>query len=210
MKWAGIVAALLLGLSSVARADRYEAAISVQPHGGLAWVREEGASAPERVPGGGAVMRMSYGLRDWLAVDGELGIATLGAATFDDVEVSIGGAPASPQSLTRTTQSARFLLGANLRLGVAWIPTFSLGLGAQLRRRGDANVSGSDLVPVGREGGISVDPVVAVRAGIERRLNARWLVGASVGLSRAVTSPAIDSAEVAVVVSRCWYPSWGP
>ena len=168
MKW-GIVAALLIGLSSDARADRYEAAISVQPQGGLAWVREEGASESARVPGGGASLRMGYGLRDWLAVDGELGLATLGDARFDEVEVSIGGAPSSPQSLTRTTQSARFLLGANLRIGVAWIPTFTLGLGAQLRRRSDGNVSGSELVPVGREGGVSVDPVFAVRAGLERR-----------------------------------------
>jgi len=205
-----MVAALALCLSSDARADRYEATISVQPQGGLAWVREEGASEAARVPGGGAAMRMSYGLRDWLAVDGELGLTTLGQATFEDVDVSIGGAPSSPQALTRTTQSARFLLGANLRLGVAWVPTFSLGLGAQLRQRSDANVSGSELVPVGREGGLSVDPVVAVRAGLERRLNARWVVGASIGVSRAISAPAIDSAEVAVVVSRCWYPSWGP
>ena len=59
---------LTLAMASMARADRYEAAIVVQPHGGLAWVREEGASEATRVPGGGAAVSLSYGLRDWLAV----------------------------------------------------------------------------------------------------------------------------------------------
>ena len=102
------------------------------------------------------------------------------------------------------------MIGANLRLGVAWIPTLGIGFGAQARLRGDATVMGTDLVPDDRAGGIVIDPVVALRGGLERRLNARWVVGVTVGASRALTAPAIDTTEVAATISRYWYPTFSP
>lgn len=189
-----------------AYADRYEAALTVEPQGGLAWLREEGAAEAARVPRGGASLHLGYGLRDWLALDAEVGGAAMAEARFDDVAVSIGGAQPTNESLTRTTRVAHLLVGAELRLGVAWIPTAAIGVGAQLRMRGDAVVAGSDLVPDDRGGGVSVDPIVAARAGLERRLNARWVIGVEVAVSRALLAPTIDSVDVSLSVSRFWYP----
>lgn len=203
-----VAVAIVVGWSGLARADQYEASVAIQPQGGLAWVREDGAGSAAQVFGGGAAVRVGYGMRDWLAIDAELGGIALGAATFEDVPVSIGGAPSRPETITRTTRGARVLAGASLRLGVAWVPTFSVGVGAQLRMRGDATVTSTDLVPVGREGEIAFDPLVAVRAGLDRRLNARWIVGVSIGAGRAFAGPAIDTVDVNIAVSRYWYPNW--
>lgn len=198
--------ALVASASLPAYADRYEAAVTVAPEGGFAWIREDGAAGATRVPRGGASVRLSYGLRDWLALDAEVGGATMSEGRFEDIVVSVGGATPTNETLTRTTRAARLLVGGELRLGVAWIPTVAVGVGAQLRMRGDAVVAGTALVPDGRRGGMSIDPIVAARAGLERRLSARWVVGVEVAAARALMAPAIDSAEVSLSLSRYWYP----
>lgn len=205
--------ALAIGLAVIgarrANADRYEASLQIQPYGGLARVAEDGTAQRATVPRGGLAGRMTYGLRDWLAVELELGADSMAAAHFEGVPVGVGGGAAAPKDVERTTRTARLTGAATLRLGVAWIPTLTAGLGGQARWRGDSVLTApGEFVLDGHDGGLSTDLVVFARAGLDRRLSARWVVGLSVGASRALMSPAIDAVDLGLSVGSYWYPLW--
>jgi hypothetical protein len=193
----------LAGSVQSAVADRYEASVAVQPQAGTAWVSEVGAHSA-RVLGAGFALRATYGLRDWLAIETELGALALGQARFDGVTVSVGGSPPMIETITRTTHTGRLAVGATLRMGVAWIPTLGLGMGIQPTLRGDAQV-GSGLVPDGRDGGVALHPLGFVRAGLDRRLSARWVVGVAV---RAAHDGSMATVDVGISFARHWYPQW--
>lgn len=207
MRFAAAILALVAG-ADVAHADRYEASIHLQPSVGIATVGEPGASQRATVPALGLAARGTYGLRHWLAVEGELGFAGLGAARFADVPITIDGGSPDTATLERTTRTGRVTVAATLRLGVAWIPTISAGVGGQVRLRTDATIEGTGIVPDGREGGSAFEPLAFARVGIDRRINRRLIVGISAGASRAFSAPAIDSFDLSLSVARYWYPLW--
>lgn len=64
--------ALLLCLAPAARADRYEATLAVRPTGGYARIAETGADAAALVRSAGIAGGLSWGVRNWLDVGGEL------------------------------------------------------------------------------------------------------------------------------------------
>lgn len=202
-----LAGALVGGLPS-ARADRYEASLHVQPAAGIARVGAPGTDERARVTSVGVSVRFTYGLRHWLAVEAEAGGAVLGEARFTEVPVTISGGATTIADIDRRTSTGRLTLGATLRLGVAWIPTVSAGLGAQLRVDGAGTIAGSGLVPDGFAGGTRADAVAFTRIGLDRRLGRRWVVGASAGASRAFAAPAIDTLDVALHASAYWYPLW--
>lgn len=202
-----IVTAVLVMSASRARADRDEASLHVQPTGGVAWLGETDADARARVPWAGLSGRFTYGLRNWLAIECELGGAAFGTGRFENVPIVIQGVGQGNHPIERTTRAAHLSGAATLRLGVAWIPTLALGVGGQLRWRGDAHTDMA-LVPDNGSGGLGADGIVFVRVGLDRRINRRWIAGVALGASHALAKPAIDSMEATVSVAYYWYPLW--
>lgn len=198
-----------------ARADQFEATIAVRPMGGYARIAEAGTDVPATVHSAGLAGGLSWGVRNWLDLGGELAASTLGEATYDSAMVLVDNSPmAGP--LRRMTRTAQLRGVATLRLGVAWVPTVQLALGAGARQRSSALLRGESVwgetiyVPDGHEAGITLDLVAAVRVGLERRLTPRWTVGVSVGASQAfgIGTPDLQFADASFTLARVWYPGW--
>ncbi len=208
-------AALLLGSAPTVRADRFEATIAVRPTGGYARVAETGTDVPATVRSAGLAGGLSWGVRNWLDLGGELAATALGEATYDRAMVTVDDSPmAGP--LRRMTRTAQLRGVATLRLGVAWVPTVQLALGAGARHRSSALIRGQSVrgetiyVPDGQEAGVTLDLVAAVRVGLEHRITPSWTVGVSASASRAfgIGTPDLELAEASFTLARVWYPGW--
>jgi hypothetical protein len=208
-------AALLLASAGTARADRFEATIAVRPTGGYARIAETGAAAPATVRSTGIAGGVSWGVRNWLDVGGELAASALGEATYGRAMVTVDDSPmAGP--LKRMTRIAQLRGVATLRLGVAWVPTVQLAVGPGARQRSSALLRGQSVqgetiyVPDGQEAAVTLDLVAAVRVGLERRLTPSWTVGLSVGASQSfgIGTPDLQLADAAFTLARVWYPGW--
>jgi hypothetical protein len=199
------------------RADRYEATVVVRPTGTVARVAEDvgsdGSPVVASVYGGGLDVGMSYGLRNWLDVGGELGVAGFTHATYDPAAIGLMGSAVTGR-IERTTRAAQLRGGATLRLGVGWVPVLYLGLGVGVRQRTDGTLVHDDQGHVygvaadGMAAGVSFDVVMAVRAGLEHRLDRRWTVGVDASASHAIGigSPPLDVISAGVSLSYTWYP----
>jgi hypothetical protein len=215
----------LLGVALVslgggqARADRYEATLVVRPTGTLGRVAEDvggsaGSPVVASVYGGGLDVGLSYGLRNWLDVGLELGGAGFAQATYDPATVMISNRRHTGQ-IERTTRDAQLRAGATLRLGVAWVPTFYVGVGVGGRQKTAATMARDDqgtavgLTPDDMTAGMSFDVVAATRIGFERRLDARWTVGLSAGASHSIGlgAPSLDTLSAGVSIACSWYPN---
>jgi len=212
---AACVALAALWPTATARADRFEATIAVRPTGGIARVAEAGTDARVTVPSAGLAGGLSWGVRNWLDLGGELGASALGEATYDRAMLLVDDSPmAGP--LKRMTRIAQLRGVATLRLGVAWVPTVQLAIGAGARRRSSALLRGqsaqgeTSYVPDGQEAAVTLDLVTAVRVGLEHRLTPSWTVGLSVGASQAfgVGAPDLQLADASFTLARAWYPGW--
>ncbi len=208
-------AALGLGSAPTVRADRFEATIAVRPTGGYARVAETGTDVPATVRSAGLAGGLSWGVRNWLDLGGELAATALGEATYDRAMVTVDDSPmAGP--LRRMTRTAQLRGVATLRLGVAWVPTVQLALGAGARHRSSALIRGQSVrgetiyVPDGQEAGVTLDLVAAVRVGLEHRITPSWTVGVSASASRAfgIGTPDLELAEASFTLARVWYPGW--
>jgi len=207
--------AAMLWAAPAARGDRFEAAIAVRPTGGYARVAEAGTEAPATVRSAGIAGGLSWGVRNWLDLGGELAASALGEASYDRAMVLVDDSPmAGP--LRRMTRTAQLRGVATLRLGVAWVPTVQLAIGAGARQRSSALLRGQSVrgetlyVPDGQAAGVTLDLVAAVRVGLEHRLTPSWTVGISVGASQAVGvgTPDLQLAEASFTLARVWYPGW--
>jgi hypothetical protein len=205
-----------------ARADRYEATLVVRPTGTLGRVAEDvgsdGSSMVASVYGGGLDVGLSYGLRNWLDLGGELGAAGFTRATYDPAAVGIMGSALTGR-VERTTRAAQLRAGATLRLGVAWVPVLYVGLGVGGRQRTDGTVVRDDrgvlpngIAADGMPAGFSLDLVMAARAGLEHRLDRRWTAGVDMSASHAIGigSPPLDVVSIGVSLSYTWYPVFSP
>jgi hypothetical protein len=198
----------VLGAARSVRADEHEAELGAFAIGGMARVAEKGAPEADTVAAVGVGARLSYGVRDWLAVEGHVSIANLSEAEYPDMSVSIGGGASRDGDLTRTTRTTRAVGGALLRGGVAWVPTAFLGAGVQGRWQGAAAFSATGGTPDGYGDTLAVDLVATARVGLDRRLGRRWVVGAAVGVTHAfpLGGPAFDVVEGGLSVAAFWYP----
>jgi hypothetical protein len=219
-----------LASAAVARADRYEATLVVRPTGSFGRVAEAvgdrpGSAGPrstarqtvvDSVSGGGLDVGLSYGLRNWLDVGGELGAAGFTRATYDPASVTIGGEPATGH-VERTTRAVQLRAGATLRLGVAWVPVVYLGLGVGTRRRTAATIPVQDhqgqpvdLTPDHLTAGFTLDLVTAVRVGLEHRIDRRWTVGvdASASHTMGLGAATLDTLSGSVSLGYTWYALW--
>ena len=105
---------------------------------------------------------------------------------------------------------------ATLRLGVHWAPTIQLAAGVGARQRSAARLRTEVsqmqlvLVPDGEDAEVTLDLVAALRIGLERRLNRRWTLGASVGAAHClgIGAPDMQSADVTISISYNWYHLW--
>ena len=210
-----VCAALLLCSAPAAHADRFEATIAVRPTGGYARVAEAGTEAPATVRSAGIAGGLSWGVRNWLDLGGELAASALGEATYDRAMVLVDDSPmAGP--LKRMTRIAQLRGVATLRLGVVWVPTVQLAIGAGARQRSSALLHGQSVrgetiyVPDGQESAVTLDVVAAVRVGLEHRLTPSWTVGLSVGASQAfgIGTPDLQLADASFTLARAWYPGW--
>jgi hypothetical protein len=203
-------AALLAALAAAppAHADRYEAELAAHATGGLARLAEEGASDTATVPAAGVGARLSYGLRNWLALEADLSVANLAEAEYQNMRLSIQGGFPRDGDLARTTRTARLVAGPLLRGGVTWVPTAFLGAGLQARWQSPAIFSVTGTAPDGYSANLALDPVATARIGLDRRLGRRWVIGASAGLTHAfpMNAPAFDILEASLSLGAFWYP----
>jgi hypothetical protein len=208
-----LAAAALVAGTRHAAADEYEASLRLDAEGGVARLAEPGATSTARVPAAGLAVGASYGLSNLVALEVEAGAGTYGRATYDGMVVAIGGTPQPAGTLARTTRYARATAGATLRFGVAVVPTLGVAAGVGVRLRGGAaftNDAVTAIAPDDPGGGAEVDLLVAARAGLDVRLGARWVAGATAQLLHAVPlgAPAADAVTVQLHAAYYWYPRW--
>lgn len=217
--WIGCAAAsitCLLGRPAIA--DRYEATIVVRPSATVGRIVEDvggndQSAVTASVYGGGLDIGVSYGARNWLDVGVEVGGAGFGEASYDAATVMVSGS-ARTGRLERTSRAAHLRVGATLRGGVAWVPVLYMGIGVAGQQQTAATLMPSEqgigdaLAPDDMEEGISFDGVVAVRGGLEHRLNRHWTLGAhaSVSHSLGIGAPPLDTFSTGISVACTWYP----
>jgi hypothetical protein len=202
----------------IASADHYEATITVRPIGGMGRFTEsvtgDGRGTTMAAYGGGAVVSLAYGVRNWLDVGVELAAVAFAQTIYDPAEVTVLGVPETGR-VTRTSRLAQLRAGGTLRFGVAWIPTLSLGVGPSVRMptagtlRQDIHGDSLDLTADGMSSDAQLDGCVALRVGIEHRLNRRWNIGAAAEASRSVGVGArsFDVVSAGLSLSYTWYPN---
>lgn len=202
--------------SRSARADRFEATIAVRPVRGSAELWETGTDERVKVDGRGIAASMSYGVRDWLDLGGEIVASNFDEAAYQWATVPISGDPLSGP-LKRTTNIRQLRATATLHYGVFWVPYVqaSLGLGARFRSAAVMYVPTEVderwlITDQHRE--VSLDVVTGIRAGLERRLTIHWTAGISAAktYSFGVFRPDLRTAEWMLSLSYSWYPLWGP
>src|SRR5262245_10020822 len=89
-------------LASPARADRYEASIAIRPAGQIARIADRGTGELAVVPGGGFAGGLSWGLRNWLDLGGELAVSSFGEASYELATLPIGANPRTGNLSRRT------------------------------------------------------------------------------------------------------------
>lgn len=203
---------LLCTTSSIASADRYEATLTARPSAQLARFADSGTDDRAEVVGAGLSAGLTWGVRNWLDLGGELTASAYENASHDAASVMVGGNPRTG-ALTRTTRLAQLRGLATLRLGVAWVPTVQLALGSGGRFRSAARLRGEGaavLDPDGEDAELSADLVAGFRLGLEHRVTPRWTIGASVGASYCfgIGAPDLQTVDAAISVAYVWYPLW--
>ncbi len=209
-----IVALLTAAAPGVARADAEEASLHAHAIFGVARLADGDSTSgePATAPLAGLAVRGSYATRDWFQYDASVALAATGAATFGEGTFAPPGAPPVTGEYETTAQLARVDAGVTLRLGVRFIPTVRLALGAEGRRVSAPTVmlgAGVERDDV-RAASLGVDLLGSFGVGLDVRLDRRNVIGVAVGGSYAVPlgGDAFQTVEGYVHWSRYWYPRW--
>lgn len=201
----------LAAMPEAARADRYEATLTLRPTGVLARVDDAGAQAPVTVAGGGLTTGLTWGVRNWLDVGGELTALALAPARYADAMADVFGNPQMGE-LSRTTRLAHLRGVATLRFGVGWVPTVqaSLGVGGRQRTGARLATAAGVVIPDGEEATLGVDVVTGLRVGLAHRLTRRWALGVSGGATAyfGLGAPDLQAFDATVALDYTWYPLW--
>jgi hypothetical protein len=208
-------AALLAQLAPPARADQYEATLSLHSTAQVAEVSDRGTAERARVRGAGFAGDLRLGIRNWLDVGAELAVGAFGEASYAAATLPVGDNPRTGV-LSRRTRTAQLRGLATLRLGVGWIPTLQLAVGAGARQRSTAELQsrGSSMAlvldPDGEDAEVTLDLVAGLRLGLDHRLNRSWTIGASVGAARCfgIGTPDLQLASATISVAYTWYPAY--
>lgn len=206
-----LVVVIGVAIGATAFADRYEATLTVRPEGTVARVDDSGARSPSDVPGGGLAAGLSWGVRNWLDIGGEVAGFALSEASYEDATADVFGVQHMGR-LTRTSRLAQARALATLRLGVAWVPTVQLAVGAGMRQRSAAQLAfqGDVVTPDGEKAAYTVDAVVGIRVGLDHRITRRWSIGLSVGATTCIgiDAPGLQLFDAGLGVAYTWYPLW--
>lgn len=202
-------------LAPPARADRHEASLSVRPAGQLAQIAHRGTDERAGVAGAGFAGGLSFGVRNWLDVGGELAASAFGEASYGMATLPVEANPRAGV-LSRRTQAVHVRGLATLRLGVGWVPSIQLAAGAGVRQRSAAwlrtrvGQAELELVPDGEDAARTLDLVAGLRLGLDHRLTRHWTIGASVGATHClgVGAPDLQYADAAISASYNWYHLW--
>jgi hypothetical protein len=201
-------------LLELTRRREPETTLALQLTRGLAVLWEAGTEASAEVDSRGVAASASFGVRPWLDLGGELGVAYLDEARYRRATLPLGGTLFTGP-LRRTTNTAQLRGFATLRVGYLWTPFLQLALGAGARFRSTAAIyvptaQGLLWLPPDDQGEeVSLDLVTGVRAGIERRVTVRWTAGISATAAHAfgVSTPDLRTSEVTFSLS---YAPFGP
>lgn len=192
--------------ATTASADRYEATVRIEAHGGMARVGAPGA-APATAPAVGAALRLGHAWTNTTTWDLGLAGAVTQPASFRDVDTAVDGRPVTGDTSRRTIALAP-QLGAELRWRRRQQPFVRLALGPQLRYQTAATI---DSYPDALPAGWSLDAVVSVGVGVDLRLGRGQLLGLAVQLDHAQAlgdEPPVDTLGVSLRIGRAWYPRW--
>lgn len=208
-----MVLALVASAPGQARADRREASLHAQLIGGVGITTDRASAESGSAPLGGVSGRASYATSNWFQYDLAMSFLATGGAAFSSGTFMPAGRPPVSGPFTVPTQLTRLDGGVTLRMGVAWIPTLRVALGAQARRRGaptvttgGLEVTGEDQTGRGSELGLDLVGLGAV--GLDHRLSRRLIVGGALGLSLALPldGESFRTFEATVHASYYWYP----
>lgn len=213
-----LMAALPAGAHRAA-ADHHEATVTVRSTGGVGRFTEDvtgdARGATVSTYGGGGEIGAGYGVSNRLDVGAELAAAGFTQATYDAAKVTIMGVPVAGR-VTRRTRLAQLRAGATLRLGVAWVPIWYLGVGLSARMPAaailgrDERGNTLDLTPDGMAAGAQLDVCATTRIGLERRIDRRWSAGVAAEATHTLGlgAPPIDVVSAGISLSYTWYPGW--
>ncbi|MEZ4400199.1 MAG: hypothetical protein R3B06_09280 [Kofleriaceae bacterium] len=139
-----------------------------------------------------------------------------GTAAFDQGRFVLSGSSTPIDApFTLATQAVRLDAGATVRLGVRWIPTVRVAAGVQAVRRASPAVSYQGVVfsgatDTGQASSLSANVIATATAGLDYRVNRRWIVGAAIGGVAAI--PGLGEAwrtfDGTVHAAYYWYPRW--
>ncbi|ACY15419.1 hypothetical protein [Haliangium ochraceum] len=200
-----LAAACWLAVPGRAYGDAREASVVVHASSGAATVDDPEAPDETRTTAlTGLAVRFSYATHDAFAYEAELSVARTAPVLFDGAALD-----ASTGQMERASYLARVQAGCRLRLGAAYIPTLSLGVGAQAHAATQAHILlDGGLVMEGPDGALRWAPIASAGLGFEHRLGAQWVAGVSMTAVTALTGRTHRSIEGGVHVSYFWYPKW--
>jgi len=201
------LALLVTLLPALALADEYEASVHLE--GGPAAMRLEGPlddGVTAGVVGARVGARATYGLTHTWAAEATLGALIGKGAEFEDQELPSEGRGTA----IKDPRAVRFTAGVTARLGVRFIPTLTAHIGIQQTfLSGGYSLAGGGAVAALSDRS-STDLLAVVGAGLDYRVNARWIAGVSAQLVHAVSlsGNSYDAFEVPIHLSYYWYPRW--
>jgi hypothetical protein len=210
-------AGVVLASPRPARADRYEATLSIRPTRGSARIWEAGTDERVEVRSRGFAASASLGARDWLDLGGEFVLGYFDKASYQMATLPISANPRSGP-LERKSNTAQLRGLATLRLGVGWVPFVQLALGLGARYRTTALLYGPTaqgerwLIPDHQREEVTLDLVAGARAGLERRITVHWTAGVSCAVAHSfgVFRPDLQTSDVTLSLSYSWYPLLAP
>lgn len=199
-----VVAALPRG----ARADAREASLFAHALAGWAALGDPAAPGQTRaLPVAGTAVRFTYATHDVFAYEAELALArTAAVARFPDVMFA-----GFRGDLARVSYLGRAQAGVRLRLGARFVPTLHLAAGVQAHAAGDARLLlPGDIVMPGPAPALRWAPVASAGLGLDYRIDAHWVAGASITALTALApgDTGFRSIEGGAHVSYFWYPHW--
>lgn len=208
-----ICLAALLATTALAYADRREASVHAHAIGGAVTMDDDASTSGSGTGAlAGLAVRASYATRNAWQYDTQLTLG-YGRASFDAGQFLLGGGTPMTVPFTVSSQLARLDAGVTLRLGVRWIPTVRLAVGAQAVRRGSPvataggfEFTGDDTAPPS----LSANLIGSATVGLDYRMSRRLIVGAAVGATTAVPGVGDSWREATITVhaARYWYPRW--
>lgn len=201
------IAALALALAPApAAADRFEAAVIIEAHGGMARVGAPSADAETTAAFGGA-LRLAHAWSNTITWDVGVAATLTQPATFRDVDTTVDGRPVSGDA-TRHTAAIAPQLGAELRWRRRQQPFLRLAIGPQLRHQSAATI---DTYPGALPAGWSLDAVATLGVGLDLRIGRGQIIGLALQVDHAQSiggEPPVDTLGLTVRVGRAWYPRW--